>query len=162
MERGYDEEPDPPREVGDVMTVPVVTCRPDETLADAVDRMRERGVSCLPVVEDRDGRLVGILTDRDPCTEAVARGCPLERIAVASVMRSPVRTCWPNDSLEAAKAIMRAFRVRRLPVTGPSGEPVGLVSLSDIARRELARGSSRSVPTTETAETLAAIAAEPG
>jgi len=146
------------------MSRELVTCRPDESLAAAAKRMLERDVSCLPVSNGRDRWLLGILTDRDLCTQGVARGWELSRHPVEALMRTPVRTCWPDDSLEAARAIMRAYRIRRLPVVERDGRLCGLIGLSDMARRVVARPSDPAPARLggETVETLAALSGPGG
>ena len=125
--------------VEEIMTTDVVACRPADSLRRAAQIMWEADVSCTPVVERGGRRLVGMLTDRDICTEAVARWRSIDDVEVEAIMRRKVRWCWPDDSVESAEAIMRAYGVRRLPVINPAGELVGLVSLSDIARQALVR-----------------------
>ena len=54
-----------PAEVGDVMHRPVVTINPESDLAAAADRMRTESIGSLPVVDEEDGHLVGIITETD-------------------------------------------------------------------------------------------------
>lgn len=54
-----------PVEVGDVMHTPVTTIAPDADLIDAVDRLVSQGIGCLPVFEEAQNRLVGIITEKD-------------------------------------------------------------------------------------------------
>ena len=148
-----------PRDVGEVMAKDVVTCRPGETLGAVASRMLGEDVACTPVLDAAGGRrVVGMLTDRDICTAAAAQRLPLDGITVEDAMRGPVRTCWAVDSLEAAEAIMRAHRVRRLPVVSPAGELEGLISLTDVARqapRWQAGGSEASSLAEQVVETFA-------
>jgi CBS domain-containing protein len=147
--------------VEEIMTTDVVACRPADSLRRAAQIMCEAGVACTPVVERGGCHLVGMLTDRDICTEAVARWRSIDEIEVESIMRRKVRWCWPDDSVESAEAIMRAYGVRRLPVIDPAGDLVGLVSLSDIARQALVRPAVPASTAEEVVETLAAVAGSP-
>ena len=147
--------------VEEIMTTDVVACRPADSLRRAAQIMWEADVSCTPVVERGGCHLVGMLTDRDICTEAVARWRSIDEIEVEAIMRRKVRWCWPDDSVESAEAIMRAYGVRRLPVIDPAGDLVGLVSLSDIARQALVRPAVPASTAEEVVETLAAVAGSP-
>jgi CBS domain-containing protein len=143
-----------------VMTAPAVSCRPDESLAEVVDRMLERDLSWLPVV-DASGRLVGALGHREIHRTALAAARPLDRIEARRALREPAWPwCWPNDTVEAAGAIMRARGVKRLPVVKPDGRLLGVVALADIAAALCGpRCSLRDAPALESAvETLAALA----
>jgi len=147
--------------VEEIMTRDVVACGPADSLRRAAQIMWEADVSCTPVVERGGRRLVGMLTDRDICTEAVARWRSIDEVEVEAIMRRKVRWYWPDDSIESAEAIMRAYVVRRLAVVDPAGALVGLVSLSDIARRALVCPPARSSATEDVVETLAAVVGSP-
>jgi CBS domain-containing protein len=147
--------------VEEIMTCDVVACGPADSLRRAAQIMGEADVSCTPVVE-RDGRrVVGMLTDRDICTAAVARWRSMDEVEVEAIMQRTVRWCWPDDSIESAEAIMRAYGVRRLAVIDPAGALVGLVSLSDIARQALEGPPVRASATEDVVETLAAMVGPP-
>jgi CBS-domain-containing membrane protein len=100
-----------------------------------------------------------MITDRDICMCALFERQPLEDLRVSSAMAKQVQVCRPYDDLLDAEKIMRATRVRRLPVVDDDGALVGMVSLADLAQEAL-RGRDVSRP--EIAEqavghTLAAI-----
>jgi CBS domain-containing protein len=103
------------------------------TLRDAARRMRELNVGVLPATDQ--GQLVGMLTDRDIATRAVAGGSDPERTRVEDVMTPTVVECSIHDSIEAAVAKMEAAQVRRLVVVGDTHEIVGIVSVDDLAHR---------------------------
>jgi CBS-domain-containing membrane protein len=100
-----------------------------------------------------------MLTDRDICMAAASRGRPLDELSVGLAMSPVLRSCWADDSLEAAAAIMRAYGVRRLPVVDSSCDLMGLIALGDLARSSLTNEIPlEDIPTCdEIAETLAAI-----
>lgn len=146
--------------VEEIMAVDIATCRSDETLGAVARRMDRTGVPCTPVLEAGSGRrVVAMLTDRDICMAAVSRGRPLDELSVGLAMSPALRSCWPDDSLEATTAIMRAYGVRRLPVVDSSCDLMGLITLGDLARSSLANDISlEDIPACdEIAETLAAI-----
>jgi CBS domain-containing protein len=120
-------------DVREIMTAPVRTLDPEDTLNCAAKLMRDHALGCVPVV-DRDGKLVGVLTDRDIALSAYEYGEALWRLRIADSMHTPVYTCAADDSIETAARTMRAYRVRRLPVVDAGGRPIGMISLDDLAR----------------------------
>lgn len=146
-------------DVGQLMVREVATCRLPDTLNTAARIMWEHDCGCVPVVDD-DARVVGMLTDRDLCMAAYTQGRPLDAIPVASVMSKDVHTCKADDPIAFAEGIMRAHRVRRLPVTDADGRLIGILSLSDIAQqavRERTRKTKKAVSPAEVADILGAI-----
>ena len=117
--------------VRDLMTIDVRTCRPDTNVAEAVREMWEGDCGALPVVSD-DGRVAGIITDRDICIAVAPRGRPADRIAVREVVRDHVHTCLPEDDATAALQAMKRHKIRRLPVVDAEGHVRGMLSLNDI------------------------------
>ncbi len=116
--------------VADVMTPGVETTTSSEALRDAARTMREGDFGAMPVVDD--GRLVGMLTDRDIVVRAVAEGLDPMSARVGDVASpSPVAVA-PDQDLDEAMELMAEYRVRRLPVV--DGERlVGVVSQADVA-----------------------------
>jgi CBS domain-containing protein len=117
--------------VRDLMTSDVKTCRPETNLAEAVRDMFEGDCGVLPVVGD-DGRVAGIITDRDICIAVATRGRPADRIAVREVARDHVYTCLPDDDASTALQMMKLHKIRRLPVVDADGHVRGMLSLNDI------------------------------
>jgi len=116
----------------------VHTIPSDATAAQAADRMHQRAVGCLVVV-DLEGRAVGIVTDRDLCLRAVAAERPQPYLApVLELMSAPLHWLPPDASVADAVRSMREHCVRRLPLC-EGGRPVGLVALDDLTEA-LARG----------------------
>jgi CBS domain-containing protein len=122
-----------PARVHDAMTRNVVTCRPGDTLNRAAQLMWEADCGAVPIVDD-DGKLVGMLTDRDICMAAYTRGLPLGELSVSSAMSTQLHSCRPNDSLRSLLDTMTKHQVRRVPVVEEGGRLVGIVSLADVAR----------------------------
>jgi CBS domain-containing protein len=116
--------------VADVMTPGVETTTSSEALRDAARTMRKGDFGAMPVVDD--GRLVGMLTDRDIVVRAVAEGLDPMSARVGDVASpSPVAVA-PDQDLDEAMELMAEYRVRRLPVV--DGERlVGVVSQADDA-----------------------------
>jgi CBS domain-containing protein len=120
-------------QVRDVMSREVELINPDMDIRDAASRMREADIGALPVGE-RD-RLVGMLTDRDIATRAVADGKGPGSTTVRQVMSRGVRYCFDDSPLDDACRVMEEHQVRRLPVVNRDKRLVGVVSLADVARR---------------------------
>jgi acetoin utilization protein AcuB len=120
--------------VKDSMTREIVTLSPDETAGTALVLCRERRIRHLPVL--KEGRLVGIVSDRDlrsatPALGDKARAAALQEILVEEVMARDVVTTLPDDPVEQAANTMRERRIGCLPVV-ESGELVGIITASDV------------------------------
>jgi len=121
-------------EVERTMTCEVVTCCPEDSLERAARAMLQRDCGSLAVV-DGQGRVVGRVTDRDICMTALARGRSLRELCVREAMSRDVVSAAPGESLALAAELMGQFQVRRLPVLDADHRPLGVLSLSDLARR---------------------------
>lgn len=116
--------------VRDAMTSNPRTADPSQSLADAAQIMKTEDVGSVPVVAD--GRLVGMLTDRDIAIRAVAEGVDAQSINIGDVAsREPV-TVEPEQDLDEALRLMAAHQVRRLPVV-ENGRLVGILAQADVA-----------------------------
>jgi CBS domain-containing protein len=119
--------------VSEAMTPSVVTVSRDTPLADAARLMRDSDVGPLPVADE--GRLVGVLTDRDITIRAVADGKDPFSTRVDEVMTPKVVCCLDTDDVEHAAEMMQSAQLRRLLVVTGDGRLAGIVSLGDIAVR---------------------------
>ena len=140
--------------IKDIMTTDVRTCSPESNLAAAAALMLDGDCGVLPVVDE--GKLVGIVTDRDMFIALATRNTRASRLTVADVARKNVFTCGPDDDVHAALATMKEHRVRRLPVSGFGGTVMGIVSMNDIV---LAAGARTPVRNEEVVETFQGICA---
>ena len=116
--------------VRDIMTKDPICCRPDTNLAAAAELMWNNDCGVLPVVED--GKLSGVITDRDICIATGTNKRPAADIAVEEAATPEVQVCAPDDDLHVAMAIMRRAKVRRLPVVNDGGRVEGILALNDI------------------------------
>lgn len=116
--------------VADVMTPGVESITSSDALRDAAKTMRDGDFGSMPVVDD--GRLVGMLTDRDIVVRGVAEGLDPTACRVADVASREVVTVAPDQDLDEAMDLMAQHRVRRLPVV-EAGRLVGVVSQADVA-----------------------------
>ena len=118
--------------VKDIMNQPVITCSSDSDLNVAAHLMWEHDCGTIPVV-DQEGRLAGMVTDRDICMAAYTQGLPLRAIPVTSAMTQYALACHLDDSVNTAEELMREGQIRRVPVLNREKRLVGIVSLGDIA-----------------------------
>lgn len=124
-----------PLTAGEICTRVVVFTDRGMMLAEAARLMRSHHVGSLVVVDERspNERLVaGMLTDRDIATAVVGAERDPHAFRVGDVMSADVVTVREQDSILDVLAVMRRKKVRRVPVTGPQGELVGLVSIDDV------------------------------
>ncbi|WP_267244749.1 CBS domain-containing protein [Streptomyces sp. PR69] len=118
------------QQVKDVMTAGVAAVRPDASLVEAAQMMRAQDIG--GVVVSSDDRLIGVLTDRDITTRAVAEGVdPLAVNADAVCTPTPV-SIGPEEPVSSAVSLMREHSVRQLPVV-EGDRPIGMISLEDLA-----------------------------
>lgn len=103
-----------------------------DMLRDAAKKMRDLDIGMLPV--EKDGNVVGILTDRDITIRATATGSDPNTTPVSDVMSKEIFSCGEDDKLEQAAHIMEEHQIRRLMVKNKSGKFVGVLSLADLAR----------------------------
>ena len=123
-----------PRNIGTLCRRSPCTVRPSDELTAAAKLMREKHIGYLVVVEPHmtGVRPVGVLTDRDIVVAVVARDVDPRSLTVGDVMtRDPVAI--PQDAaIDTALREMRRMGIRRMPVLGPLGQLVGVVSLDDL------------------------------
>jgi CBS domain-containing protein len=117
--------------VREIMTPSAVFCGPETNVAKAVQLMWERNVGMLPVV-DSNGKLVGVVTDRDICIALGTRNRLAGEMLIGEVAIRKVFTCKPDDDVHEALSLMSAKQVRRLPVINNEGVPQGILSMDDL------------------------------
>jgi CBS domain-containing protein len=119
--------------VRELMTRSVESTTPNATLAEAASKMRDRNIGCLPVGDG--GGFVGILTEKDLSTRAIAEGMDPTSTTVGQIMTNGITYCQEDDSIEQALRTMEDRHIHHLPVLDRSNKMVGIVSLSDLALR---------------------------
>ena len=134
--------------VRDWMTEHLVTLSPEASVAEALTLCRKRRIRHIPILDE--GRLVGIVSDRDLRDASPALGDPerariLQEIPVADVMSREVITVDPQDSIENAAQQMYELKIESLPVVSEGAvagagstvteqEVLGIVTSSDVMR----------------------------
>ena len=119
--------------VRELMTSPVASCRPQDSLEHAAKLLWEHDCGVLPVV-DTTGAVGATITDRDICMGAYTRGKRLSEIRVRESMSHDIAVCRADEDVARAADAMRKAKVRRLPVVDEAGKLVGILSMNDIAR----------------------------
>ena len=120
--------------VRDVMTDSVIRINPDESVSVAARTLEHYNIGVLPVC-GYDGKVCGVVTDRDLVTRCLAAGRSPAATPVRDVMTRQVVSVKPDMDTGAAAHLMGRRQIRRLPVM-ENGRLCGMVSLGDLARRE--------------------------
>lgn len=127
--------------VQDIMTPDVETCSPESDLGAAATTMWKRDCGAVPVV-DAEGRVVGMITDRDICMAVSTRNKLASQIKVSEVISGKVYACSPEDRIGDALETMQSAQLRRLPVVDDDGKLHGILSINDVILSS-ARGRSK-------------------
>lgn len=117
--------------IREVMTQPAIRINAQESVSVAARTLTHYNVGALPVCGN-DGRLCGVVTDRDIVTRCLAAGYHPEETKVADVMTANVFVARPDMEASHAAAMMGRKQIRRLPVM-ENGRLCGMVSLGDLA-----------------------------
>ena len=118
----------------EVMTNPVIRINPDESVAVAARTLTHYNIGILPVC-GTDGRVCGLITDRDIVTRCLAAGRSPASTTVREVMTSKIIAARPDMDTAVAASLMGNKQIRRLPVM-ENGKLCGMVSLGDLSRKE--------------------------
>jgi CBS domain-containing protein len=109
-----------------------VTVRPTATIAEAIETMLEKDIGALLVV-DRDGKLLGIFSERDLLTKVAGLHESFAELPVAQFMTADPETVTPKDNLAFAVHKMDIGGYRHLPIL-TDGRPSGVISVRDMLR----------------------------
>jgi CBS domain-containing protein len=144
--------------VKEVMMGTPYYCQPESNLGSATELMWNANCGFLPV-EVSDGKVIGVITDRDICIALGTRNRLAGDVTVSEVMSGKLYSCAPDDDIHMALETMKEEKVRRLPVIAKNGPLVGVVSMDDILlRAEPTRmGKEPELSTDEVVRTYRAI-----
>lgn len=116
----------------EIMTKDVEVLHPDDTIRTAAQKMRDRDVGFLPVLEG--GELIGVITDRDLVIRIVADGVNSKAMIGRDILTSPVIYCFDDQEVDSAAQLMQMHQIRRVVVLDhKNGSIVGVVSLGDLS-----------------------------
>ena len=121
------------RSIGDVMVDDVLTIDASASLTEAAQRMRDGNVGVLPVVED--GRLRGIVTDRDLVVRGMAEGVDPDMMRVGECATWDIVCARRDSTIDEAMEVMAECQIGRLPVVDVDNRVIGIVTLSSLALR---------------------------
>ncbi len=114
----------------EVMTHALATCSPDDSVSHVAAMMRDRDIGNVLVVED--GKLKGIVTDRDLALHALSGEDDPLHTPISTFMNTKIVTGDASWTVERVSKIMAAHQIRRLPIV-QDGKLVGIISLGDVA-----------------------------
>jgi signal-transduction protein with cAMP-binding, CBS, and nucleotidyltransferase domain len=140
------------------MSHPAVTCHLHDNLGVPAKLMWDLDCGVIPVVRD-DGKLAGMITDRDICMAAYTQGCSLSEIEVSHVMASDPISARPEQSIDEVEHLMAEHQVRRIAVVDEDDRVLGVLSLNDLALEGTRPDTQMKDASARVAHTLAAISA---
>jgi CBS-domain-containing membrane protein len=117
--------------VQDIMTANPAFCHRETNLAEVAALMWQHNCGALPVL-DKNGSLVGVITDRDVCIALGTRNRVAAEVSAAEVITGRHFTCGPDDNIRHALQRMQDNQVRRLPVVDREEHLRGIISIDDI------------------------------
>lgn len=118
--------------VSDAMTSQVSTAAPTDTIRKVAQVMAHVDSGVVPVVED--GKVVGLVTDRDIVLRVVAEGRSFDSPVSEAMSEGEVQSVKEDDILAEATAKMANHQIRRLVVLNDAGKLTGILSLGDVAK----------------------------
>jgi CBS domain-containing protein len=140
----------------DVMASPTITCHVNDPLDVAAQKMWDADIGVLTVVND-EGKLTGMITDRDICMAAYTQGRPLGELLVNAAMARHVVSAGPETDIADIEQLMSKHQIRRVPIVDAAGMPVGIVSMNDLVIESVQPDTAMKHGPSKVADTLAAI-----
>jgi predicted transcriptional regulator len=128
--------------VGNIMSADIKKISRMATVAEAIEVLREAGVSSLVVERGDADDEFGMIVVTDIAREVIAKDRPPDRVNVYEIMSKPVLTVPESMQVKYAVRLLVPFRVSRALVVNDSREPVGIVTLRDMVLRQAAPPSS--------------------
>jgi CBS domain-containing protein len=113
----------------------VYTLGPQTKVSRVIDELAARRIGAI-VVTDDDGKVCGIVSERDIVREIARNGVRLLEQPVSACMTSKVISCSENDTIDHVMTVMTRNRFRHLPVT-KGGRLAGIVSIGDVVKRKI-------------------------
>jgi CBS domain-containing protein len=118
----------------EIMTRNPMAAHSDSAVRDVARVMRDENTGIVPIVDD-DGRLLGVVTDRDIVVRSIAEGNDPLTMRAADLMSADVEVVNPDESVRDVVHLMGDRQVRRIPVVDQDDVLVGIISRADVATR---------------------------
>src|SRR4051812_24160764 len=119
----------------DIMTADPVCCTPETRLQEVAQMMVDADCGALPVTDSAaSGTPIGVITDRDIVSRAVAQGKDLRVMTASDCMSTPCVTVDVERTLEECIDVLEGSMIRRVPVVDEDGRCCGIIAQADIAR----------------------------
>lgn len=118
------------------MTADVLSCCKGDSMERAAQIMWDHDCGSVPVVGE-EGRVEGVITDRDVAMAAYTSGRSLGALPVERAMSCSVCACEPDDVIDVALDLMASHQLHRLPVVDAEQRVVGMLSLADVVQSAL-------------------------
>ena len=113
----------------------VITVTPQQTIASVVEVLNRNRIGAAPVISE-DGRVVGMVSERDVIRGLGQHAGELLKLPVEQIMTREVRTCSAADRLVEIMEVMTLQRIRHLPVI-EGGALHGIISIGDVVKQRL-------------------------
>ncbi len=110
----------------------IFSVAPEATVYDAIEKMAEKNVGALVVMEGE--KLVGILSERDYTRKVMLRGKRSRETKVSEIMSTELKTVTPKEGVDDCLRFMTEKRVRHLPVVAEDGKLRGVISIGDLVK----------------------------
>ncbi|MDZ7715548.1 MAG: CBS domain-containing protein [Balneolaceae bacterium] len=110
----------------------VYSISPDSTVYESIEKMSEKNVGALLVMEGE--KLVGIISERDYSTKIILKGRTSKETKVHEIMTSDVHCVTPKDNVETCMSMMTNEKFRHLPVLDQDENVVGVISIGDLVK----------------------------
>lgn len=118
-------------DVKEIMVQDVITVKADTTVKEAVKIMNKNEIGCLVV--ENDGKVVGIMTERDLLRRIIEESRDPEEVKVSEIMSKPLIVGATHMDVEDVVRLMFMWKIKKLPIL-EDGRLIGLITLTDIAR----------------------------
>ena len=115
----------------------IICIASDTSLIEAVRQLAHRKIGAL-IVQDKDGGLAGIISERDLVRAIADHGAAALGDAVANYMTRAVATCGECDSVDTIMEAMTDGRFRHMPVLDENDRLCGLISIGDVVKTRIA------------------------